>query len=495
MTKITKISESEKTESGIEAARRHLCQILGFDLAIIEFVNGDELVNVVSVAADTKIEADESLAALRDENQQSLISANAKLALEVMHSKEPLVSRAFSKDHKKQADEKGENKNSGYPYAIIPISFGGSQPSQPASRLGLIRVVSFDSSRRISKHDLSTLKLTGEHLSNKLLQYGQFMGLKMPAIEGEKTASTENILILHSNRLVRRRFSRALADTYSVLEANSSNQALEILAGQKIDLIFLDQELPSASRQAFCKQIKESKQWQHIPVMVVMAEDDIDARVDGQSLGVDDYLLESSSDQELVARVKIALRFYHAQQEMARQAQLLDDYSHRLEEASEKLSSNEQNQLQRSKEYQLIKIESEVLRNQELLLHKMNDKIRQSFNIAGNLHEILDDLSHYFNLDGCFIALPVEEQPEDNIRCEYARHEDYKVIEFDLDLKTFETFKKHYRPDESLIVNRVESDQRLDPFRKEALSRHHVLSIFYIPISYEKKNAGCVQWL
>jgi len=489
MTKTKKVSAGERAESGIDAARRHLCQILGFDLAIIEFVNGDELVNVASVAADMKSEADEELAVLHDQNQQSLISANTALAIEVMHSKEPLVSRAFRKDHKEPSNE--EDKNSGYPYIIVPMSFGGSQPSQPTSRLGLIRVVSFDSSKRISKHDLSTLKLTGEHLSNKLLQYGQFMGLKAPVADGEKQADKENILLIHSNRLVRRRFSRALSDLYSMPEASSSSQALEILSGQKVDLIFLDTALPITSRQAFCKQVKESKQWQHIPIVIVMTADDLDARVDGQSLGVDDYILETSPDQELLATVKTALRFCRAQQELARQAQLLDDYSHRLEEASEKLSTNEQDQLQQIKENRFIKAESEMLRHQEMLLHRISDKIRRSFNIEQNLQGILDEeLSGYYYLDGCFITLPVTEQPEETIRCEYARHEDYKVIEYDLDLKAYETFKKHCRPDESLIVNKADSDPRLDPFKKEALARHQVLSLFYIPITYEEKLLG-----
>src|ERR1700722_10671894 len=109
MTKTKKVSAGERAESGIDAARRHLCQILGFDLAIIEFVNGDELVNVTSVAADTDKEADEELAALRDENQQSLISANTELAKEVMHSKEPLVSRAFRKIQKEGDSEEVKN--------------------------------------------------------------------------------------------------------------------------------------------------------------------------------------------------------------------------------------------------------------------------------------------------------------------------------------------------------------------------------------------------
>ncbi len=188
---------------------------------------------------------------------------------------------------------------------------------------------------------------------------------------------------------------------------------------------------------------------------------------------------------------QIALRFHQAQQELARQAQLFDNYSHRLEEASEKLSSNEQNQLQRSKEIQTIKWESEVLRNQEMLLHRISDKIRGSFDIEQNLQEILDEeLSGYFNLDGCFIILPAEEQTEDSLRCEYARTEDYKVIEYDLDLKTFETFQKHYGSNESLIVNKADSDHRLEPFKKDALARHHVVSLFYIPISYKKTLLG-----
>ncbi len=41
--------------------------------------------------------------------------------------------------------------------------------------------------------------------------------------------------------------------------------------------------------------------------------------------------------------------------------------------------------------------------------------------------KMLDDLAHYCYLDGCFIILPAEEQSENAIRCEYAKHEDYKV--------------------------------------------------------------------
>ncbi len=118
------------------------------------------------------------------------------------------------------------------------------------SGLGLVRVVSFDPTRRISKHDLSTLKLTGEHLSSKLLQYGQLMGLKPQETENGESPSTGKILLIHSNRLIRRRFSRTLANAYQIIEADNSSKALEVLSEQTTDLILLDHELPGTSYQS-----------------------------------------------------------------------------------------------------------------------------------------------------------------------------------------------------------------------------------------------------
>ncbi len=46
-----------------------------------------------------------------------------------------------------------------------------------------------------------------------------------------------------------------------------------------------------------------------------------------------------------------------------------------------------QNQLQHSQELRLSKVEAEMLRNQDVLLHKISDKIKRSFNIEENLHE------------------------------------------------------------------------------------------------------------
>ncbi len=471
------LSANEQAESSLDAVRRHLCQILGFDLGILDLVNGDELVTVAQVAADTKSKAGELLSVLTDENKESISFANTQLAHKVKQSKKPSLTYVFNKEN---GDQTEENSDKRYPYAIIPI--GGAE-DEHSPILGLIRVVAYDNNRKISKYDLSTLKLTGEHLASQLQKYGQMMGI--PTNTGQN-AKTANILLAHSSRPIRRRFTRTLAATYLVHEADSVDKVQEILAGQTVDLILLDSQLDDNKMEGFCKQLKGSEKLQNIPIVLMTPNSE--TKIEEQNLSVDDYLLETCADQELLSRVKSILRFYQLQEEALRQAELLENYSQRLEEA--KLSNNEQAQIQRSKEYQFLKWESELLREQEKLLHRISNEIRQSFNIEQNLQKILEDLQGWFNLDVCFVTLPAPEELEDEIRCEHTTGEDYRVVEFDLDLKSFEVFKKHYKPDEPLVVNQVDNDPRISPFKKEALARHQVLSVFYIPISYEKKLLG-----
>ena len=483
MTKTKNLSALEQAESSLDVVRRHLCQILGFDLGVLELISQDDLVTVAQVAADTKSKAADTLGKLTDKNHEPINFANTKLAHEVKESQKALVSQVFAKSDSQQT----ETSEKTYPYAIVPIGGVAGESSNNNALLGLIRVVSFDSSRKISKHDISTLKLTGEHLASQIQKYGQMMGL---STDDGQNKIAGNILLIHASRPIKRRFSRVLATSYQVTEADDLAKAKECLESQNIDLILLDSQLPDGATETLYKELKQSNKWQNIPLVLVTPSSEISAKTEELHLSADDYLVDSSLDQEVLTRVKSIFRFYQVQADLARQAELLEDYSQRLEEASTKLSQHEQTQLQRNKEFQLLKWESDVLRNQEILLHRTSDTIRRSFNIEENLQKVLEDFHGWFNLDVCFMILPAPAEPEDEIRCEYASGEDYKVIEFDLDIKTFEAFEKHYKHNEPLVINQAYSDPRVSPFKKEALSRHNVLSLFYIPISYEEKLLG-----
>lgn len=475
-------------EKSFDAVRRHICQVLGFDVGFIDMVTGHEIVTISSFAS---VENDPGLTAivesLQDEHKQPLSLSNTLLAQKVKQTQSPWKGRVYSTNA--ALDQTGHDD--GYPYAIVPILVGSHH--HPNQAKGLLRVLSFDANREINDKDLSTLRLVGEHLSANMPQFAEETPL--PEENQAPLPEAEPILIVHSNRSVRRRFSRILSTHYKVIEAENSDKALELLNQNSIQLVVLDSDMQGASGYGFCKVIKESPPWKHIPVILVTPDSNPSARAEGLNVGADDCLAESCLDQELLARVRSSLRHRKAERELSIQLELLEDYAQRLEQATEKLSKEKQIQLQQSKQTNLLRRESEMLRNQEALLHRISNTIRRSLLIQNNLQEVLEEVSGYFNLDCCFVILPSQDEPDDSVRCEYASDDDYKVQPYDTDLKILEAFEKYHNVQEPLLADDVLGDHRLASIRQEALTRQNVLSLFVVPISYEERLLGVLAGL
>jgi diguanylate cyclase (GGDEF)-like protein/putative nucleotidyltransferase with HDIG domain len=489
-------------EEFLDAVQRHICQVLGFDYGFIDLVNGHDINNVIAFSADdTSADAKKSVASLCDENKQPLLVANSLLVQKVKSTRRPWVGKAFSAEGQIAAAGSGGTASSTapdaagdrqeFPYAIVPVMTDSNNRADDIR--GLIRVLCFDSSREITNQDLQTLRLMGEHLANRTqLFYQAHKTDKLPAAVGvqEPVREHEQILILHSNRLVRRRFSRILSERYQVLESDSEEKSLQLLAQNHVELIIVDSNISASSGFGFCKVIKDSEDWSHIPVIIVTPDSSPSARVEGLVVGADDCLSDSCFDSELVARVQSSLRHRKIEKELAVQLQLLEDYAQRLEKAHEQLSQDRQSQLQRNTLLEQLRRESDILRNQESLLHRISNTIRRSFLIKENLSEMLEELSGYFALDCCFVVMPSEEEPDDTLRLECVSDDIYRVIEYDRDLLTLELYTKYFQADQAIICNDVANDRRLDGFRETALAGYTILSLFYIPIHYGEKLLG-----
>lgn len=475
-------------EEFLDAVQRHISQVLGFDYGFIDIISGHDIVNVVNFTAADKDEQTASqtesfVKEIFDENKQPLAVANSLVAQKVKQTQRPWVGRAFVKE-----DE--------LPYAIVPVMSDANAKSGLVK--GLIRVVSFDSSREISTQDLQTLRLMGEHLANRTQlffnAFSQEEAAKTAVVKAAEKESGEKeldqILVLHSNRVVRRRFSRTLAERYSIFEADAEEKALSFLTDNRVDLIIVDSNLSGTSGYGFCKMVKDAVQWKHIPVLIVSPDSNPSARVEGLTVGADDCLSDSCYDSELVARVQSSLRHRKIEKELAVQLNLLEDYANKLEKAHEQMSQDRQSQMQRNTLLEQLRRESDILRNQESLLHRVSNTIRRSFTIKENLTEMLEELAGYFALDCCFLVLPSLEEPEDTIRVEYVTDEMYKVIEYDRDLATLDLFSKLFSSDQALIVNDVANDRRLDAFRSQVLSGYNILSLFYVPVHYGEGLLG-----
>jgi DNA-binding response OmpR family regulator len=100
--------------------------------------------------------------------------------------------------------------------------------------------------------------------------------------------------------------SRALWRTgYEVVTARHGEQALDLLASGRPDLVILDVVLPGIDGFEVCRRIRLDSQ---LPIVMLTARDDEDDVMRGFRLGVDDYVTKPFSVRLLAARVAAVLR-------------------------------------------------------------------------------------------------------------------------------------------------------------------------------------------
>lgn len=94
---------------------------------------------------------------------------------------------------------------------------------------------------------------------------------------------------------------------FKTIQARSGQQALDMAAIHKPDLILLDVMMPKMDGIETCRQLKAKPQTASIPVILVTAKDPSDARADGMMAGAVDYITKPINLQDLTTRVEAAL--------------------------------------------------------------------------------------------------------------------------------------------------------------------------------------------
>ena len=91
---------------------------------------------------------------------------------------------------------------------------------------------------------------------------------------------------------------------YDVMVAFSGEEAMEIIADAKVDLILLDIMLPVIDGFEVCQRVRENPQWNKIRIILLTALGS-DANVEkGLALGADAYITKPFSNVEIVEKVK-----------------------------------------------------------------------------------------------------------------------------------------------------------------------------------------------
>ncbi len=116
----------------------------------------------------------------------------------------------------------------------------------------------------------------------------------------------EKILVVEDEKSIAHFISTVLtANGYEAMQASSGQEALFIISSHCPDLIILDLGLPDMDGLDILRNIRS---WSSLPVVVVSARSHERDKVDALDLGADDYLTKPFGTDELLARVRTAIR-------------------------------------------------------------------------------------------------------------------------------------------------------------------------------------------
>jgi two-component system, OmpR family, phosphate regulon response regulator PhoB len=124
-----------------------------------------------------------------------------------------------------------------------------------------------------------------------------------------KALSEKTILIIEDETSIRDMLCMILHQAkFNTLEAENSKKAFDLILKKRPDLVLLDWMLPGTSGIDVARLLKANQETAKIPIILLTARATEDSKIEGFSVGIDDYIVKPFSPRELVARINAVLR-------------------------------------------------------------------------------------------------------------------------------------------------------------------------------------------
>jgi two-component system KDP operon response regulator KdpE len=118
--------------------------------------------------------------------------------------------------------------------------------------------------------------------------------------------SAGKILVVDDDPQIRRVMKVTLVGHgYEVIEARSGEEALEKLPGEMPNLVLLDMNMPGIGGLETCRSLRQGSD---IPVIILTVRNSEKDKVAALDAGADDYVTKPFGIEELLARIRAALR-------------------------------------------------------------------------------------------------------------------------------------------------------------------------------------------
>src|SRR5262245_41523132 len=120
------------------------------------------------------------------------------------------------------------------------------------------------------------------------------------------TAAPLKVLVVDDEPPIRKLLRMGLGTQgYETLDAPNAKAALDLMS-EKPDLVILDLGLPDMQGLDLLRKIREQRE--NLPIVVLSSRGDEAAKVEALDLGADDYVTKPFGMEELLARMRAALR-------------------------------------------------------------------------------------------------------------------------------------------------------------------------------------------
>lgn len=117
-----------------------------------------------------------------------------------------------------------------------------------------------------------------------------------------------HLLIIDDDDELRSYIRQMLLDTYTVSEAENADLGFTMMRQALPDLIICDVVMPGTSGVEFCLKTKESKEFGHIPLILLTGTSSPEVKLKGIECGADDYVTKPFEKDMLLARIKSLLK-------------------------------------------------------------------------------------------------------------------------------------------------------------------------------------------
>jgi DNA-binding response OmpR family regulator len=97
-----------------------------------------------------------------------------------------------------------------------------------------------------------------------------------------------------------------------VILASSATECLNSVAQSRPDVIIMDLMMPEMDGFALCRTLRANPSTTEIPVIMLTARNDIDARAEGIEVGISDFIAKPVLRRELSEKVRAQLRMLAA---------------------------------------------------------------------------------------------------------------------------------------------------------------------------------------